>query len=215
MQVHNLTFHGVGEAPRALEPGEAHVWLSEDRFTAVLDAVRDRPDVRLSFDDSFRSDVEVALPALRDRGLTATFFVLAGRLGHPEHLDADAVRALRTAGMTIGSHGLEHRNWRTLDEGEMGRELEQARDILSAAAGEPVTHASVPFGAYDRRVLARVRAAGFDRVFTSDGGPADDGAWLQPRTSVTVDSAPAGLAVRPSAAATTTLTVKRLVKRWR
>jgi peptidoglycan/xylan/chitin deacetylase (PgdA/CDA1 family) len=210
--VHNLTFHGVGPEPGPLPPGEARVWISRERFGAVLDSVQGRGDVRISFDDSNRSDVDVALPALRDRGLRATFFVLAGRLGDPRHLGADDLAELVDAGMTIGSHGMHHRDWRRLGDAELEEELVAARRILHEASGTPVTQASVPFGSYDRRVLSRLRARGYATVFTSDGGPARPDAWLQPRTSVTVDDEPARIAAGGS---TPTGALKRLVKRWR
>jgi peptidoglycan/xylan/chitin deacetylase (PgdA/CDA1 family) len=215
VRVHNLTFHGVGTPPRELTPEEAHVWLSQERYLAVLDAIHGRHDVRISFDDSFRTDIDVALPALLERGMTATFFVLAGRLHHPEHLaETDLVR-LREAGMTIGSHGMDHRNWRRLDAGELTRELEDARGVLAAAVNAPVTRTSVPFGAYDRHVLGRLRDAGYDHVYTSDGGPAREDAWLQARTSVTVVDAPDALAAPDPPPAAARRRLKQLVKRWR
>ncbi|WP_270046188.1 polysaccharide deacetylase family protein [Solirubrobacter ginsenosidimutans] len=198
-----------------LEPGEAHVWLSEQRFLAVLDAVGRRDDVRLSFDDSFRSDVDVALPALLDRGLTATFFVLAGRLDHPEHLGASDLQKLNDSGMTVASHGLHHRNWRNLDEGGLAEELDQARNLLTEATGKRVTQASVPFGAYDRRVLSRLRAAGYDHVYTSDGGQANARQWLQPRTSITVTDSVSAIAKQPASGEAMRIHLKRFVKRWR
>jgi peptidoglycan/xylan/chitin deacetylase (PgdA/CDA1 family) len=214
--VHNLTFHGVGVPLRELAAGEATVWLTEERFVAVLDAIEGREDVRISFDDGNRSDVDVALPALLERRLSATFFVLAGRLDHPEHLAAEDVERLVDAGMTIGSHGLHHRSWRQLDEQELAAELNDSRRVLSEIAGSPVTGASVPFGAYDRHVLARLRRrTRYERVFTSDGGRAREGAWLQPRTSVTVDDAPEVLATVPTRAVAAQRRVKRIVKRWR
>ena len=39
-----------------------------------------------------------------------------------------------------------------------------------------------PFGSYDRRVLARLRRSGVQCAFTSDGGHARPGSWLQNRT---------------------------------
>ena len=51
------------------------------------------------------SDFVYGLPALLDRGLTATFFVVAGRLGEPGFLSENDVRTLVSAGMTIGCHG--------------------------------------------------------------------------------------------------------------
>ena len=75
----NLTFHGIGEPQRPLETNEAAVWVSRDRFLSLLDAVVGREDVRITIDDGNASDVEQVLPALRERGLSATFFVVAGR----------------------------------------------------------------------------------------------------------------------------------------
>src|SRR5919197_6239381 len=90
----NLTFHGIGEPERRLDPGEQDVWLSRSRFLAVLDAAAATSDVRITFDDGNASDVEEALPELRRRGLTATFFVVAGRLGSHGFLDDRGVRKL-------------------------------------------------------------------------------------------------------------------------
>jgi peptidoglycan/xylan/chitin deacetylase (PgdA/CDA1 family) len=90
----NLTFHGIGRTERNLEPGEELLWLDEEEFASALDAIVGRGDVRITFDDGNASDVEHALPQLRQRGLTATFFVVAGRLGAPGFLDATGIRAL-------------------------------------------------------------------------------------------------------------------------
>lgn len=218
MRVVNLTVHGIGVPRRELEPDEARVWVSVGQFENLLDAVAGRPDVRLTFDDANESDVLVGLPRLLERGLRATFFVLGGRLGEPGRLTEDGVRELRRAGMAIGSHGWAHRDWRTLDEREADREMTEAGQRLAELAGGPVTDVSVPFGAYDRTVLRRLRARGARRVFTSDGGRADSGAWLQARTSVHDDLtresahrllAAEGVGDRAVRAA------KRTVKRWR
>jgi peptidoglycan/xylan/chitin deacetylase (PgdA/CDA1 family) len=180
----NLTFHGVGELPRAPEREEERFWLDLDSFGSVLDAIVDRPDVRITFDDGNISDVAHALPALRRRGLNATFFVVAGRLGSPGFLDEQGVRTLLDAGMTIGCHGMRHRPWRGLDNSALREELVVARQALEAIVEQPVTEAACPFGSYDRRVLAFLRRRGYERVYTSDRGPTRRDAWLQPRTSL-------------------------------
>ena len=99
----NVCFHGIGEPSRELEPGEARYWITTQQFESILDEIATWPTLRISFDDGNRSDIEYGLPALVERGLTATFFVLAGRLTTPGSLDAAAVAELRDAGMTIGS----------------------------------------------------------------------------------------------------------------
>lgn len=179
----NLCFHGVGTPQRELEPGEDRYWIGVDTFHGMLDEVAGRDDVAISFDDGNASDVEVGLPALTERGLSATFFVLAGRLDTPGSLGAADVRRLREAGMRIGTHGMDHRPWRGMDPATSRRELVEARERIAAVAGAPVTEAACPLGRYDRRLLTAMRGHGYDRVHTSDRRHARRGAWLQPRFS--------------------------------
>src|SRR5918911_1100678 len=98
MSIVNLCFHGIGQPERALEPDEAQYWIDVDRFESLLDEAARNPSVQLAFDDGNASDVAVALPALVARGLTASFFVIAGRLGQPGSLTVAGVRALADAG---------------------------------------------------------------------------------------------------------------------
>src|SRR5262245_37351617 len=49
-QAINLTFHGIGEPRRSLEPGESDFWVGHEQFVSLLDAVADRRDVRITFD---------------------------------------------------------------------------------------------------------------------------------------------------------------------
>ena len=91
--VHGICFHGIGTPERTLEPGEDRYWVAIDEFLAMLDAIAAAPGVRISFDDGNASDIEIALGGLRERDLSASFFVLAGRRllcdcaptdGHPQ-----------------------------------------------------------------------------------------------------------------------------------
>jgi peptidoglycan/xylan/chitin deacetylase (PgdA/CDA1 family) len=210
----NLTFHGIGDPERALDPGEGDVWVSRAQFLSLLDCAVGRDDVRITFDDGNASDLEIALPALRERGLTATFFVVAGRLDIPRFLDEAGVRELAAAGMEIGCHGMRHRAWRGLDDGSLDEELLQSKAILEGAVGRRVTRASCPFGAYDRRVLRTLRHAGYEHVYTSDRGTARPDEWLQVRNSVGPHSTP-GLLERIGHRASLQQRAKLAVKRWR
>lgn len=186
-----LNLHGIGTPVRDLEPGEDEVWITVRQLEDVLDTVAGRPDVVLTFDDANASDVEIGLPHLLKRGLTAQFFLCAGLLGRPGRLTRDGVRELVDAGMPLGTHGWTHRDWRRLTQPEVIEELVRAPQQLAEFTGQPVTEASIPFGSYDRHVLRRLREAGVTRAYTSDGGRADPGSWLQARNSLkrTVDSA--------------------------
>ncbi len=189
-----LIFHGIGTPGRVLEPGEAPYWLSVTQFEQVLDKItaHHRPDqFRISFDDSNLSDHDIALPRLVKRGLRADFFVLSGRVGRAGSLGAAQIRALRDAGMAIGSHGVAHRNWRALDDLELAAELSDSRAALQAICDRPITQAGVPFGSYDARVLAKLRQAGYVAAYTSDRGRMNPDAFLRPRSSVKGTMGPA------------------------
>lgn len=183
-QIVHLNFHGLGEPPRDLDPGEAAVWLSRERFESILDLVAGRTDVHLTFDDGNASDLAIALPALVARGLRASFFIPAAFVGTPSFLDESGVRALAGAGMVVGSHGMGHRPWVGLSPDTEREEIVEARDRLAAIVGRPVDEAACPFGAYDRRCLRLLKDAGFRRVYTSDRGPAVRDDWLQARNTV-------------------------------
>ena len=183
----NLTVHGIGPTRRALDPDEDLTWVDVDRFEQVLDAVVGRPDVVITFDDGNASDVEIALPRLLERSLTAEFFVLAGLLGEPDRLDAGGVRELAGKGMRVGSHGWAHRDWRRVDDHQMVEEIIDSHRVLGDLTGEPVTRVAIPFGSYDRHVLGALRRGNVTRAYTSDGGRARPDAWLQARTSLRHD----------------------------
>jgi peptidoglycan/xylan/chitin deacetylase (PgdA/CDA1 family) len=183
-----VIFHGIGTPSRTLEPGEAPYWISKDHFASVLDLICTLPDpsrVRISFDDGNLSDLDIGLPLLRERDLLADFFVLTGRIGKPGSLDAKDILALQAAGMTIGSHGINHLKWSNLDPKVLTAEVTESRHVLEALCAKPVLSAAIPFGAYNAAVLHALRYAGYTSVYSSDGGAMNAQAFLRPRSSVT------------------------------
>jgi peptidoglycan/xylan/chitin deacetylase (PgdA/CDA1 family) len=159
----------------------------------ILDALTARPEVRISFDDGNRSDIDVALDLLLKRQLHATFFPLAGRLCDPDSLSPAGVRELVDAGMAVGSHGMWHRPWIALTRAEADEELRQAREKITEVAGQSITRAAVPLGRYDKQTLRMLREHCFTEVNTSDRRVARFGDWLQPRFSVRAEETPESL----------------------
>jgi peptidoglycan/xylan/chitin deacetylase (PgdA/CDA1 family) len=179
-----LNFHGIGKPKRKLAEGEEDVCVDRQQFVEILDVVAGRDDVHVTFDDGNSSDVTEALPELVQRELRAEFFICPARFGTPGFVDEDDIRELRLAGMALGSHGMDHVRWRRLEQSAIDREIVQAKRVLEDALQAPVDTAACPFGAYDRRTLRALRAAGFTRVYTSDGGPASAKDWLIARNTV-------------------------------
>jgi peptidoglycan/xylan/chitin deacetylase (PgdA/CDA1 family) len=183
----NICFHGIGSPQRSLGWDEDRYWISTDLYSQVLMEVAERRDVAISFDDGNISDIEFGLEGLLRHELTATFFVLAGRLGHGGSLAARDLEDLQRHGMRIGNHGMDHVPWRFLTPAQQHRELIEARQEISYAAGVPVMEAALPHGSYDRRILSNLRLLGYQRVFSSDRRRANREAWLQPRFSIHAD----------------------------
>jgi peptidoglycan/xylan/chitin deacetylase (PgdA/CDA1 family) len=187
-----FNFHGIGEPARTLEPGEANYWLPIAWLDGFLDLIaglspRRRAEIAITFDDGNVSDYEIALPRLMSLGLTARHFVISQRIGRTGSLSACQIRTLRALGMSIGTHGVDHLDWRQLDDAALDRQLTDSRQRLEDILGEPVTEAAIPFGNYDRRVLRVLKRHRFAAVFSSDGGSYRKGRWLRPRTCVRRD----------------------------
>lgn len=185
-----INFHGVGRPGRPLDTGEAPFWVSTEHFQRLLDRIAGHPardSLAITFDDSNASDLAIALPELRGRGLAATFFVLTGRLDRPGSLTRADIVELRSAGMNIGSHGVGHSDLTALAPEALTTELKRSRDELESICGAPVRSFAIPFGRYNRTVLHALARSGYDTVYTSDGGPARRGDFVQPRRSIRSD----------------------------
>jgi peptidoglycan/xylan/chitin deacetylase (PgdA/CDA1 family) len=184
-----LNFHGIGDPPSGTERGELSYWWDRQHFLQAIDKIAQEAKdcssaVHLTFDDGNASDFEIALPALLERKMTATFFVCAGRVGTRGYLDASRLRYLLNAGMRVGSHGMHHVDWRKLGDAELRTEISDARDKLQDICGSRIDQVSIPFGSYDRRVLTKLKSEPFRHVYTSGRGLALSEAWLKPRNTL-------------------------------
>ena len=171
----NLTFHGLGEPHVLVDAEEKQYWWGKDAFVYLLDQVLDRPanaDPRISitFDDGNASDARLALPELARRGLIGRFFVCAGRVGKTHYLDQSMIKDLLDGGMIVGSHGMDHRDWRWLDAAQLDIEIGTARRKLEDLTQRNVSAVAIPFGSYDRRVLRRLNQEPWEHIYTSDRG---------------------------------------------
>ena len=191
-----LIFHGIGTPKRDLEPGEAAYWITEADYAKVLDLICALPDpgvVRISFDDGNLSDLEIGLPGLLKRRLTADFFVLSGRIGSAGSLNTSDIQTLQKEGMGIGSHGVNHRAWSMLDTSALREELKVSRAALEAICNTQIRSAAIPFGAYNAAVLRALRRAGYTTAYSSAGGNMKENTFLQPRSSVRTDTSLAAI----------------------
>jgi peptidoglycan/xylan/chitin deacetylase (PgdA/CDA1 family) len=127
--------------------------------------------VGLTFDDGYADFASTAVPILRRYGFTATVYVLADRLGGVNEWDQGApvkrlmtaaqVRAVASAGMEVGSHGLRHVSLPTLSRDELTTEVEHSKKALSELLDQEVSGFAYPYGHLGDREVEAVRAAGY------------------------------------------------------
>lgn len=187
-----LNFHGIGEPHNGVDQSERPYWISEAFFRQIVASVHARPDahrIHWTFDDGNRSDLTIGAPVLAAHGCTGSFFVLTGRLQHDHYLSVPDIQQLLNSGMTVGLHGCDHVDWRTISSEQLRNETIDARETLAAAVGRPIDAVAIPFGAYNRRVIQHLKQCGFTSIYTSDGGPAAAGARIIARTSIRSDMA--------------------------
>ena len=214
-----LLFHGLGEPHSLVDDGERRLWWSLSSFTRLLDQLPHLCDitktkVTITFDDGNASDVLLALPELSKRNLTAEFFICSGRVGKEHYLNRSMIDELLAGGMGIGSHGMDHRNWRKLDPAALKVEIVDARRRLEDLIQRTVTRVAIPFGAYDRRVLRHLKRESWDIVYTSDRGTTQDNAWIKPRETLDIDMQDESVVSKLLADAAIHVRVRRLLSRF-
>jgi peptidoglycan/xylan/chitin deacetylase (PgdA/CDA1 family) len=129
--------------------------------------------VAVTFDDGFECFQRNALPVLTEFQIPATLFAVAGKLGAtntwmqakgwPERrlMDANELRTVEAAGVTIGCHALTHTPLTKTSDAELIQETGDARRILRESVGADVTLFAYPHGALGDRERRAVADAGF------------------------------------------------------
>lgn len=142
-------------------------WLKAEGFATVSvhdlveGAPRPRRSIILTFDDGKEDAVRLVLPALRKRGMRASFFVITGFVGKPGYLSWDDVRTLVAAGMEIGSHTVDHLRLADLPVDRVREELVESRHTLEREIQQPVQVVAYPFNSMRVSTARQARAAGY------------------------------------------------------
>jgi peptidoglycan/xylan/chitin deacetylase (PgdA/CDA1 family) len=154
--------------------------------------------VAVTFDDGYRSVIELARPILAEFGLPGTLFVPTDWIGTEkpmawegieqwlggEHeaelipMGWDEVRELRDGGWEIGSHTRSHPKLSQIDPARRAAELAESKAVCEAELGACTTIA-YPYGDHDDAVDAAAGAAGYAAAATLPAGapPAKPLAW--------------------------------------
>jgi peptidoglycan/xylan/chitin deacetylase (PgdA/CDA1 family) len=151
-----------------------------ERFQDTVLAPTAARSFSVTFDDAFRSVVEVAAPILAELGIPAALFVPTGHvggapmnwpgidqwLGGPHEAELTGctwteIGELGAAGWEIGSHTHSHRRLTMLSDDELEVELQQSKLVLEQRLGTECRALAYPYGDHDERVVAATRRAGY------------------------------------------------------
>jgi peptidoglycan/xylan/chitin deacetylase (PgdA/CDA1 family) len=145
----------------------------------VLSGEAGRRSVALTFDDGYADFVTEAMPVLARHRMTATVFVVAGKLGGTNAWDRDApqvplvdaehVRTIAVAGHEIGSHSASHAHLAGAPAEVLQREVTESRSLLEGVTGSPVLGFCFPYGEEDEAALEAVRSSGYSYACAVEG----------------------------------------------
>jgi peptidoglycan/xylan/chitin deacetylase (PgdA/CDA1 family) len=147
-------------------------------------AITDPPGPRtvaITFDDAYRSVLELALPIMRRHGLPGSIYVptdwpergapmswagIDQWVGGPHEgemhcLTWDELGELAQEGWEVGSHTCSHPHLTQLPDAELAAELERSRAACEDRLARPCNSIAYPYGDVDGRVVAAAGAAGY------------------------------------------------------
>src|SRR4051794_14752289 len=147
-------------------------------FTAAVRGVAAKRAFAVTFDDAYRSVIELARPIMDQLGVPGTVFAPTDWVGRDEPMQWDGIdqwlggphehelycmdRAqlgeLEEGGWEVGSHTCSHPRLTTVDDATLERELRASREAL----GPTCRSIAYPYGDVDARVIDATRAAGYE-----------------------------------------------------
>lgn len=174
------------------------------RFSDALGEELEGRVVSITFDDSYRSVLELAKPILDRHGYPGTLFVptdcpdetrpmrwpgIDRWLGTPHEHELRALTwqelgELADAGWEIGSHTCSHPRLPDLDETTLAHELRDSKARIEAELGRPCTSLAYPYGSVEARVMDATREAGYNWAGTIPRVLASPHPLLWPRAPI-------------------------------
>ena len=149
--------------------------VSFEHLVAAIEGWAELPDKAfvVSFDDGWLDQIDGALPVLEALRVPAVFFVLPGFDRHGQgHMTLADIQTVRAAGVTVGSHTINHADLPPLYRTNLGAaqaEVVESRQWLEADI-DGVDYFAYPLGRFDPDVTALVAAAEYRAAVTTVPG---------------------------------------------
>lgn len=165
-------------------------YLAENGFTfllareveAALRQGRSLPEraVAITLDDGYRDNFSNVFPILRKYGARATVFLVTDNIGRKDRLSWGDLLAMRSGGVSYGSHSVSHADLVSAGQVQRRYELRESKRVLEEGLGQPITSLAYPAGRYDETVVFEARSAGYLAGWKKGGGPVEPSNAAEP-----------------------------------
>lgn len=110
-------------------------------------------NVALTFDDGPSKYSKQIADILKEYQVGGTFFYVGQNVKkHP-----DVVQYIHSNGYSIGSHSMQHVNFKRLSYKEQQRDLLKTKELIEGITSEPSVLFRPPYGAYDKKTTALMK----------------------------------------------------------
>ena len=143
----------------------------------------------ITFDDGYRSNLEIAYPILKRFGYPAVMFVPTAFVGSYNSFDADIgyepieamcsweeLRELDKLGFSIQSHGVNHSHFSELTVEQLKQEVVVSKEMLEQELNKTIEAFSFPYGdngLNQEKTDGILKDAGYTAAFLFNGDPID------------------------------------------
>lgn len=175
----------LSTTPERFERQLARLLAEGRRGVTFTEATRTPPGERVlavTFDDAYRSVIELAAPILERHGVPATVFAptdyigserpmrwegIEQWLGGPDEpelvpMSWQELRELASRGWEIGSHTCSHPHLTQIGEEQLADELARSKSTCERELGARCSSLAYPYGDLDERVAAAAGRAGYE-----------------------------------------------------
>ncbi len=132
--------------------------------------------VIITFDDGYRDNYTDAFPALAERNMTATFFVVTDFIDEerPAYFSWDMLREMLAGGMHIESHGRNHVTLKGQNADYLVWQALGSMETIEYELGKRPRFISYPAGEYDQSTIDIFKSANYWAGLTTVQGATHD-----------------------------------------
>lgn len=174
-------FHAIGVVTDE-DWADPYYSCSDDKFRALLKYLGRVSSIKdvinnndlstqiFTFDDGHISNYQAAKYMYDNNYGTADFFINPDKVGDPFYMNWEQIVELNEWGMSIQSHGLDHKFLSECDDIELHRQLLLSKNVIEDIVKTKVTIIAPPGGRFDNRVIELSQSCGYLYMANSEPG---------------------------------------------